>query len=241
MGCWSESCALSGLEIGAGDEIFVALISENKYRKGEMELASVPVRGNYDDYGGIDLLEDHPSMKLKKGDNWRPVEDGIPMFMNAKVVDWLEYIKPDFPYAYLNGQSVKISTLGHQIDIHIENIRNTLEEALAQQKKFDGTTRGLVALNVAMSDLHLKNSDRKMLEAIIEETTSETRDAELEKFYELYRRSAIVTNAFIELRKNMSGGLSNGPQHGGAQALVPFYELVLDIAKKDLEQWDNGD
>lgn len=65
MGCFSMSCAVSGLPIDGGDAVRVSLVTKNPYELGALacEIDGLwvprtwPVRGTYDDYGGADVDE----------------------------------------------------------------------------------------------------------------------------------------------------------------------------------------
>jgi hypothetical protein len=66
MGCWNETCGVSQVAITAGERIAVVLIQEQKHVEAEghsysTELwtpAFLPIFGKYDDYGGIEEIEE---------------------------------------------------------------------------------------------------------------------------------------------------------------------------------------
>ncbi|MBO6507365.1 MAG: hypothetical protein JJ979_02580 [Roseibium sp.] len=58
MGCWSESCALSGMELDDGRDIYLATMEPADF-SSEVTVIVPPTRGVYDDYGGITLSEDN--------------------------------------------------------------------------------------------------------------------------------------------------------------------------------------
>lgn len=120
MGCWSENCALSGLEIRSGDEIYYAIMTPSKSYGDHMvaNFIAPPLRGVYDYYGGCTLSEPYKPMKLKKGDTLVSGCSGdaenLRFIINAQVFDSLESITPDFAYDYATKKSFK--TIGEALD-----------------------------------------------------------------------------------------------------------------------------
>lgn len=60
MGCWSENCALSGLELYDGCDVYAIMLKHeaaSPFNSG-VYLEMAPVYGKYDDYGGIDIVDD---------------------------------------------------------------------------------------------------------------------------------------------------------------------------------------
>lgn len=68
MGCWNGTCMVSGLPIVHGDPIVCLVIKQNTsgtwgsecYCYAEAQLVSHPIFGEYNDYGGIENIEDNP-------------------------------------------------------------------------------------------------------------------------------------------------------------------------------------
>ena len=72
MGSFDYTCAISGLAIGAGDKVRYMLVTQNPYHRGrtagglvcEMDgywfPRTFPLRGEYDDYGGVENLQEGP-------------------------------------------------------------------------------------------------------------------------------------------------------------------------------------
>ena len=67
MGCWNETCMISGLPIECGDEVKLVLLVKNGelinnniyYPTDLFSPLSFPITGVYDDYGGVeDVVED---------------------------------------------------------------------------------------------------------------------------------------------------------------------------------------
>lgn len=70
MGSFSFTCAISGLPIEAGDSLRVYLLSESPYDEMMCGMddrwfpRSFPLKGKYDDYGGVSDIEDGPAKDL---------------------------------------------------------------------------------------------------------------------------------------------------------------------------------
>mgnify|MGYP000026455675 CR=1 FL=1 len=75
MGCWSESCALSGLEISDGTDAYAVILKPNKYERSKYDICVPPIKGTYDDYGGLVLLESNEQYNLVKGETFTLVDD----------------------------------------------------------------------------------------------------------------------------------------------------------------------
>src|SRR5277367_2525150 len=69
MGCWNGTDALTQLAIGAGDPCRLVIILPYKYSDDDLgggycystgmyEPFALPIKGKYDDYGGIDRIEE---------------------------------------------------------------------------------------------------------------------------------------------------------------------------------------
>lgn len=229
MGCWSESCAVSGVEIRNGAQIY-AMTWQQIY--GDEYMISVPpVVGTYDDYGGIDLTEDLPEFGFKKGENWRLAEDerGEHMLVDAAVFDFLSSLEPEFTY----GDRPK--TIGEMWERHRAELVTVLEQWIAirdgdgdEMKKAVSMLRSEGRTVFGYSDGVMKGAPIVFQEAVEAGGSIES----LTPLIEAYGRAMVICRAMIELRKKPTFGTSNGPQHGGEQALIPFYTFTLMLARK---------
>ena len=70
MGCWNQTCSLTTLPITYGDEIVLIPLVENYnnpiagltyYVNDNYEVFGLPIYGKYNDYGGIEDVNTHPS------------------------------------------------------------------------------------------------------------------------------------------------------------------------------------
>ncbi|PZR92024.1 MAG: hypothetical protein DI537_14455 [Stutzerimonas stutzeri] len=223
MGCWSESCAISGLEIGYGDKLYTLTVGQ---LYGEPAIHVPPVLGTYDDYGGADLLEDLVAWGRKTGDNWCPIDDkkGQPMYVAAEVFDFLPSLEVEF-------QRDDIKTIDDKWRKHRRGIVQHIEESIRRREKFGKNAeffRGLMNLHQAFgyTDRVVIGATRWFEQRIFKGASL----AELEAPLDLYGRAYILLYAFRELRKAPAAG-ARGPQHGGSQALLPFYRKVIEISE----------
>lgn len=73
MGCWYGTCMVTNLPIYEGDKIALFILKENASRKqhsycythGEYALHTLPVFGEYNDYGGIQELDAQTDAEIK--------------------------------------------------------------------------------------------------------------------------------------------------------------------------------
>lgn len=61
MGSWSEACTLAGLPIHAGRSCYMSFMQRKSYEGWVIQ--TLPVKGTYDSYGG---LEEHPDKVVEK-------------------------------------------------------------------------------------------------------------------------------------------------------------------------------
>ncbi|MBD9511556.1 hypothetical protein IB265_32900 [Ensifer sp. ENS10] len=239
MGCWNESCAISGIDIPHKTKIYVALIGNERFGN-DMAIFVPPVLGAYDDYGGVDLLEDSPLFGLKKGDNWRPREDkrGHPVYLDAEVFDFLTSLKIQW--------SIDGKTLGDAITKHEKVIRETVEKLKPLQRYEDKDYwKTMMDLDRLLQRRETFDDAKQVFEEILYVKKGETRDeeatdAKIEAFITCWKRAFIMNQAQHELRKKIVPEVK-GPQHGGAPALIQFYTMVLMTSKRrHEEQRDDG-
>lgn len=239
MGCWSESCAVSGLEIPHNAKIYVALVAESRYGN-DLELTVPPIAGTYDDYGGLDLTETFTSLGLKEGENWEVREDkrGAPVYIDAEVFDYLLNIEKEFAY---KGPK----TIGGSLDELVTTLREKIEAMRGLERYSDPEwfkihselDRYLGHNSTAMEGA------REKLDRILykkdDGRTEEEVNAQIEEFILLFRRSYVFNVAQRELRKRFVPKVK-GPQHGGGEALLGFYREVYRIirARKEAENAD---
>jgi len=71
MGCWNETCMLTHLPILVGERTVAVLIAQqhathnsNCYPDGVFQPISLPITGDYDDYGGLENIERNAAVLL---------------------------------------------------------------------------------------------------------------------------------------------------------------------------------
>lgn len=237
MGCWSESCALSGLEIQMGEEnVYVALLAKSKYGEAMYDIVVPPVKGTYDDYGGIDLEEDCFLLGLKKGDNWRPMEDdedgnapkGEPVYISGAVFDFLPNLLREF---YYHG-----ATLEEAYEYHLSEVREKIEESrktfemLADASENEDSRNQFRSIQVSMA-FGLSNSVLPSASKLYQDLNG----GDDSEFFKFYKRAFMLQCAQMELRKLVVPGV-RGPQHCGEVALNQFYGLVGPIVKARVDE-----
>ena len=146
MGSWSESCGLSGIEIGEGEYAYVAFLGAPKY-KGEFgaesnwDLKTPMIRGFYNDYGYLHVEDDEAilaifnelsGLSLKNGDDFEDrddhaVEGRQRFWVREDVHKSLDALKQDFPvYGSSAGGAYKQTTvknIGQYTDLHMADLR----------------------------------------------------------------------------------------------------------------------
>lgn len=77
MGCWNETCVFSNLPIAEGEKVVLFFLKENKdYNyQWKHDTDMLPIFGEYNDYGGIQSVEDTESYKmLMHSESWADAE-----------------------------------------------------------------------------------------------------------------------------------------------------------------------
>lgn len=218
MGCWSESCGVSGMEIPDNARCYMLTLVPDKYDKHTYRMGIPPVLGTYDDYGGLDLLENCPALNLKIGDNWRPEREDKFM-IDAQVFDFLSTLEPDFTY----GDRPK--TVGEAAERWMADAHKQIKE----YREADGVSK--LTKSFALSDMFGSVTERPLAGIIDFESITD-------EFVTLYGRCLVLWRGMSELRKTLAPTCVWGPQHGGAQALIPFYEFVLKQAKARRKKYE---
>lgn len=78
MGCWKETCMVTQYPITAGDPVVGFILKESDYVSGVYRPVSLPIFGNYDDYGNIeDIEEDSITTKMYTDANTEITEGAI--------------------------------------------------------------------------------------------------------------------------------------------------------------------
>lgn len=224
MGCWSESCGLSGLEIREGVECYLAVLAPNGFdidvNARNFDFVVPPIHGTYDEYGGLNLLEDYPFSPfcLKKGDNFRPkLCDAL--FIDASVFHFVRRLEPEMTF----DPSVKTLT-----DIELE-ATHRVRVRIQQNNETKPAKRPFLPLWFDVLSRSESGGNLRDAMRLFEDYS--------ESPLPFYGRCVLLYNAYGELRKKMVPSSCRSPQHGGAQALIPFYRHVLATAEERETSW----
>lgn len=58
MGSWNETCKMTGMPIMHGQPVVAFLVTNNVFSdRPEYDVVSLPIRGKYDDYGGVEEID----------------------------------------------------------------------------------------------------------------------------------------------------------------------------------------
>lgn len=223
MGCWSERCALTGLEISAGDAAYLAVIDPRfDTYDGHMILVP-PVKGTYDDYGGLVLTEDVPLLGMRAGAAYTPAEDGeTVVFFNAQVFEAIEKLQPESTFTS--------PTVGHEVDQGLTKLRTGVEDLRSQD--LDPAILAMKLERHFSWPPEWRSAASKLVELI-------EQGDDLEPFYLLARRVKLMKSAEQELRRPISP-IRVGPQHGGEAAQRQISKLALDILeghRRERDDW----
>lgn len=238
MGCWSESCGISGLEIGYNHEALVMLVepvAEKGYSEhgtfSRYQPVTTLVWGKYSDYGDLEDIStcdplyftDWLEKARRKID---PSQDNHMDYMSKffwirkDVWDFLDNIPHEFSY----GDRPK--NIGESIRRTREKWTEKFEELMAGSVSNDDSTDALIARALArMADDNfcgLTYRSGKIYSKLREEFNDAVDEKDREKAMnaiEAALRISKLDMAGYELRKVVAPSTMNGPQHGGYEAI----------------------
>lgn len=242
MGSWTESCGLSNLEIHEGDEVYYSLLQtvpddRRVWDAVLWEFSMPPVRGIYNDYGGVTLLEDYPfePFNLKKGDQYPPENCDNHMeilsrtyFVRADVYDMLRTLP--------SSQSYRgYQTVGDAVDHKESELTKYVTQIHEQPFWTDESKSKLNKLwNEAQRELSNLCMDREGSHGNCPRAYQKFERTGL-AFLPFFLRAAMIREASGELRKTVQ------PSHAyashGTPAQFSFLRFVLKTALAD--EWKN--
>lgn len=233
MGCWSESCALSGVEIRHDERTYAALIRD----EGESltpRFITPLIEGTYDDYGGIDLTEVNEQFGLQKGEHWSLTRceetetlGSIPVYFDAEMVDSLVNLDLTFPFVWSRNERFQVETRSEKYDIILEGMRQDIETMI--------TDRTTGEIRLYSFDWNNTNFHSSLLAYVIEQVHQGKEN--FDNFLMAYRRTLILVDGLFSLRKGIAPNIM-GPQHGGQEMLNAFLRMTMERNNKLLEYHD---
>lgn len=259
MGCWSESCAISGLEIGCNDEAVVMLlrpVSEKSYDEFGAFSRFVPVcsptYGTYSDYGDFEEDNDSDSKYFLDGlEKARRIYDPeTEHHMNYMSQMW--WVRKDvwdfcdtLPLEFSYGDRPK--TVGEAVSRQKEKIMDYVreqKEILAEPNE-DQKLRRLFRMISSARDLfglgyldgRLVNSLKQELDDSIEAGNDEA----IGNVVEAVSRLLKVTCMCYELRRVVCPSTRIGPQHGGYDAISLLATFTLTKCQEHFAEYGEED
>lgn len=224
MGHSAQACALSGLSIGENEECYVVILKrslqfQSSYNEAGCKMVRPPIRGVFDEQGGVVLTEDVnlSSFKRATGATWRLKlpeaghEEGVAL-INARVFDMLGDLEGRF-----QGQD----TVGGGAAACVEAMRDIIFEARSKEDRSMEERGGRAMALICMKVDGWKSWPDGVEE--IEQRVANGEDAE--DILKLYERAITLQYAQVALRKIIVPGIV-GPQDAVDTALRQFHEVV---------------
>lgn len=237
MGCWSESCVISGLPIYEYDEVYVATLIKPKFRNIDWVISLPPIKGLYDDYGGIKLLESNKQFKLVSGEDFEITairELGQPVYIAASVFELLKELKMEFPF--LNSKKVK--DLGDFANNYILFLQEQLDKKIVKAETnpiiFTKSGKDIIFKNYYLAEIFGHDDIQADCCKHIQEKL-DINDKDFSDFFEFYKRAILLVRGSFELRRALVPTI-RGPQHGGENALYQLYNHVFSVINERLEE-----
>ncbi|MCK9529538.1 MAG: hypothetical protein M0R77_03100 [Gammaproteobacteria bacterium] len=264
MGCWSESCAISGLEIGAYCEAVVMVVkpvSEDAYTEYGSFSRFVPVCpptfGVYSDYGDIEGEDARPEQLdskffLDQLEKARRIYDpnktdhmeymGQFWWCRKDVWDYCDALPLEFSY----GDNPK--TIGEAVEKQRINIKKYVDVQLDIQNSVDdeeGKLRRLFrSISSARDIFGLGHIDgnfviglKQKLDFAIEQGDLETINNVVESALRVLKVSLMC----YELRKIVCPSTRAGPQHGGYEAILSLNKFTLAKCQEYFAEYGEED
>lgn len=253
MGSWSETCGLSGMEIGCGERAYVCLVRATEYNLyGAVDLY-VPqttfIRGTYDDYGHL-MIDDDPgvlavfnaqaNMSLKLGDHFSPdaIEnsDMERVWIHEKAMDFLSTITPEFPYygrmVADKYESVKIGSISEAVELRKANVLGVFEDAKQYVNRADevALVRQLIAEMRLREAFGGETCGRVQYTELVTECLRSNQS--IDAILEASLRNWIVEYGYSELRRKIVPSERCGPQHGGEVASLQFANFLITAQRE---------
>lgn len=260
MGCWSESCAISGLEIGAYQEavvMFVKPISEDSYTEfGAFSRYSpmcAPTYGIYSDYGDFEDEGSQIDSKyfLDELEKCRRHFDPDTEH-HMKYMDKMWWVRKDvweycdsIPLEFSYGDRPK--TVGELIDTQREKIMEYVKEQLniCAETDEDLKLRRLFRNVISARDIfglgHIDGNFVVNLKIKLDEAIEAGDHQTIADLVESALRILKVSSLCYELRKIVCPSTRVGPQHGGYEAILHLNTFTLAKCQEHFAEYGEED
>lgn len=242
MGCWSESCAISGLEIGDQREALVMMLKakeDTSYSHGSFsryQPVCPPTWGKYSDYGDI---EDIGTCDPLFFTTWleearRSVDPDEDNHMNFMAMFW--WVRKDV-WDFCDNLPHEFSYSDHPKTIgeSCQRRREKLQHYVVEQRKYIEELAAVEGDNDASISLMIKSLSRRddeifglreynfsiirVIKDRLEAAIKDNNQAEIDNCIEAVVRLNKIEMIGYELRKVICPSTMNGPQHGGYDAI----------------------
>jgi hypothetical protein len=262
MGCWSESCAISGLEIGDQDEAMVMLLHPLK-EKGytdhgafsRYEPVCPPTWGKYSDYGDIEDINTYDNLFFTNQLELArrtidPNSDDHCAYMarfwwvRKDVWDFCDKIPHEFSYGdhpKTIGESImrrreKLNAYVASERIDIKNSKND------DPKDSKALIRRLISKSSKSGDdvFGLKSHRLKLisnLENDLDEMIEQNNQSGIDNVIEAVCRLNKIEMVCYELRKIVMPSTFTGPQHGGYEAASMLATFTLTKCQEHFAEY----
>ncbi|MCE6958057.1 hypothetical protein LAZ40_03175 [Cereibacter sphaeroides] len=225
MGSWTESCALSGLEIRRGDACVLLIIEKEPVEFFGHEILKEPIHGVYDDAGGLQVTRSCLKPKLEVGD-WfgsQRVRSNRIAWIHGCIASRLETLP-------CPGEA---RSIGAHVDERITRIRDILA-TLPERKEDVGdgwvpsTRDDLLAMMSIQKIVHDQLVFAQGYDFIAAKRSCDP-DA-VERLLDRCREGWIIKTAEVALRRKISPDIPR-PQDGGLEAARAFARMTLEAAE----------
>lgn len=260
MGCWSESCAISGLEIGAYQDAVVMIVEaptsksyDNYGTFSRFVPVCPPTFGQYSDYGDLEddndkdlpfFLNSLEAARRKFDPDTKSHMDYMNQmwWVRKDVWDFCDSLPLEFSY----GDRPKtvgecVTRQREKILEYVKEVRETVAESDEDVKlrrlfrSMSSSSRDLFQLGYLSNDLTMNYKHQ------LDEAIENNNDEVVNNIIEAVGRLLKVSIMCYELRRVVCPSTKIGPQHGGHDAismlatftLTKCQEYFADVGEED--------
>ena len=262
MGCWSESCAISGLEIGYDMPALVMLVKAKDSKAytshgtfSRFTPVCPPVIGNYSDYGDLDddrpvdsmffnlWLETSRRVFDPTGDDHMTYIANM-WWVRKDIWDFCDNLPHEFSYGD-RPKTVGESIVRHRAKFaeYIDKIQKHNAGAASGDLTDDEVfVRALARLKIGSDDLFgFRSYDVDIINGMrsqLDDAIKTNNQVMIDNIVEASCRLSKLDMICFELRKVVAPSTMNGPQHGGYEAVGKLADFVSNICQESLKDFD---